>query len=87
VLDQPRDDRTGIQAGGKTVTLQVTPEEAQKIILAQELGSLALTLRSLWEQERSVKLDHATIHNTLGIPARVRYTKRNRYSVIRSGGY
>ncbi len=85
-IDEPRDLRSGIHKGGSTVTLQVTPEEAQKLILAQELGALALTLRSLWEQERSVKLDHATIHNTLGIPQRVRYKTRPKYSMIRSGG-
>ena len=73
--------------GNRTVTLAVYPDEAQKLILAQELGALSLTLRSLYEQERTVELEHATIHNTLGIPQRVRYRQRARYEVIRAGGF
>ena len=71
----------------KTITLAVTPEEAQKIILAQQLGDLTLTLRSLWETERFVKLDHATIHSTLGIPQKVRYRQRPTWQIIRTGGF
>jgi pilus assembly protein CpaB len=70
-----------------TITLAVTPEEAQKIILAQQLGDLTLSLRSLWETERFVKIDHATIHSTLGIPQKVRYRQRPSWQIIRTGGY
>ncbi len=72
---------------GRTVTLAVYPDEAQKLIMAQELGDLSLTLRSLWETERAVELEHATIHNTLGIPQRVRARQRARWEVIRTGGF
>jgi pilus assembly protein CpaB len=72
---------------GATVTLALRPDEAQKLILAQRLGDLNLTLRSLWETERFVELEHASIHSTLGIPQRVRYTKRASYRVISSGGF
>lgn len=71
----------------KTITLAVTPDEAQKIALAQQLGDLTLTLRSLWETEREVELDHATIHSTLGIPQKVRYRQRPSWQIIRSGGF
>ena len=74
-------------AGGRTVTLGLTPDEAQKIVLAQMLGDLTLTLRSLRETERYTKLDHATIHSTLGIPQRVRYRARPSFQVIRTGGF
>ena len=50
-------------------------------------GDLTLTLRSLWETERYTKLDHATIHSTLGIPQRTRYRQRARWEVIRTGGF
>lgn len=84
-------DEEVYQAGGfavgRTVTLAVYPDEAQKLIMAQELGDLSLTLRSLWETERSTELEHATIHNTLGIPQRVRHRQRARWEVIRSGGF
>ncbi len=72
---------------GNTVTLAMKPDEAQKLILAQRLGELSLVLRSLWETERYVELEHASIHTTLGIPQRVRYTKRPSYRVISTGGF
>lgn len=74
-------------SASNTVTLAVTPDEAQKLIMAQSLGTLHLSLRSLWETERSVALEHATIQSTLGIPMRVRYNQQPRWEVIRTGGY
>ncbi len=71
----------------KSITLELTPNESQKLILAQELGSLSLTLRSLWEADRFVELEHATIHSTLGIPQQVRYRAKPRYRLIQSGGF
>ncbi len=71
----------------RTVTLELTPNESQKLILAQELGSLNITLRSLWEADRFVELEHATIHSTLGIPQQVRYNPKPRYRLIQSGKY
>ncbi len=72
---------------GRTVTLAVYPDEAQKLVMAQDLGALTLTLRSLWEKEKALDLEHATIHNTLGIPQRVRTRTRARWEVIRTGGF
>ncbi len=72
---------------GNTITLALRPDEAQKLVLAQRLGELTLTLRSLWETERFVELQHASIHSTLGIPLRVRHSKRPAYRVISLGGY
>lgn len=72
---------------GNTITLALRPDEAQKLILAQRLGELSLTLRSLWETERFVELEHASVHTTLGIPQRVRYNKRPSYRVISTGGF
>lgn len=76
----------GLQAS-RTVTLAVTPDEAQKLIMAQTLGALSLTLRSLWETDRDVELTQTTIHSTLGIPQQVRFQQRSRWEVIRSGGF
>ncbi|MCB9741982.1 MAG: Flp pilus assembly protein CpaB [Alphaproteobacteria bacterium] len=70
-----------------TVTLAVSPDDAQKLLMAQTLGELSLSLRSLWEDERFVELEHATIHSTLGIPQRVRHRQRARWEVIRAGGF
>lgn len=84
-----RDTRSPAQRlnQGKTITVEVTPNEAQKLVLAQELGSLSVTLRSLWEADRFVELESATVHSTLGIPQQVRYTPRPRYRLIQSGGF
>ena len=73
--------------GGKTITVACTPDEAQKLVLAQQLGDLTLSLRSLWENRGHIQLDHATIHSTLGIPQRVRYRRRPSWQIIRMGGY
>ncbi len=71
----------------RTITLEVTPEEAQKLVLAQELGMLSVSLRSLWEADRFVELEHASIYSTLGIPQQIRYTSKPRYRLIQTGGY
>jgi pilus assembly protein CpaB len=72
---------------GKTVSIEVTPSEAQKVLLAQELGTLSLSLRSLWESERFVELEHSTIQSTLGVPQQVRYKPKPGYRLIQSGGF
>jgi pilus assembly protein CpaB len=38
-------------AFGRTVTLEVTPEQAEKVNMAAELGKLSLTLRSVTTPE------------------------------------
>jgi pilus assembly protein CpaB len=45
-IDAP-DMKTGGSSFGRTVTLEVTPEQAEKIQVATELGKLSLTLRSV----------------------------------------
>ena len=42
-IDVPKTPGSG---GGLTVTLQVTPAQAETVNVAQELGKLSLTLRS-----------------------------------------
>jgi pilus assembly protein CpaB len=47
-VDAPDSKPTGTGGSfGRTVTLEVTPEQAEKINVATELGKLSLTLRSL----------------------------------------
>jgi pilus assembly protein CpaB len=45
-IDAP-DAKSGGGSFGRTVTLEVTPEQAEKINVATELGKLSLTLRSV----------------------------------------
>jgi pilus assembly protein CpaB len=47
-VDAPDSKPTGLSNSfGRTVTLEVTPEQAEKINVAAELGKLSLTLRSI----------------------------------------
>src|SRR5262249_7508954 len=47
-VDAPDPKATGAGSGfGRTVTLEVTPEQAEKVNVAAELGKLSLTLRGL----------------------------------------
>jgi pilus assembly protein CpaB len=47
-VDAPDAKPTGVSNSfGRTVTLEVTPEQAEKINVAAELGKLSLTLRSI----------------------------------------
>ena len=41
------DPKDGVAEPGNLVTLEVTPEQAEKLMVAQQLGPLSLTLRSL----------------------------------------
>jgi len=79
--------RERARQGGRTISLALSPEQAQKIVLAQELGTLSVALRSLWEADRTVELAQATINTTLGIAQKVRRPRRAPYRVITSGGF
>lgn len=46
-VDQDANEQTDTANVAKTVTVEVTPEESQKLALAQKAGSLSLTLRTL----------------------------------------
>lgn len=45
------DNKRGQQAIAKTVTLALTPEQAEKIFLSEEIGSLRLSLRPFGDDE------------------------------------
>ncbi|MDP2308057.1 MAG: Flp pilus assembly protein CpaB [Pseudomonadota bacterium] len=70
-----------------TITVGVRPSEAQKLVLAQQIGDLTISLRSLWEMPEPVALDHATVASTLGLVQQVRYRSGPRYRVIEGGGF
>lgn len=50
-----------------TVTLEVTPKLAEKIAVAETLGSISLTLRSI--ADNSTDLEHALASNNVKLPA------------------
>jgi pilus assembly protein CpaB len=72
-------------AAQATLTVAVTPDEAQRLTMAQELGHLTFVLRSLWESEGPAQLTPATVQSTLGIPEQVRYRSRPQYRLIEGG--
>ena len=69
-----------------TISLAVSPGDAQKLIMAQELGRLSVTLRSLWEADGTLPLEHATVANTLGIATPPRAPGRPAYRVLTGEG-
>ena len=68
-----------------TITVAVSPEDAQKLTMAQELGHLTMVLRSLWEAEGKSQLQPATVQSTLGIQEQVRFRSRPAYRLIEGG--
>ncbi len=68
-----------------TIVVSLSPLDCQKIVLAQEMGTLTLSLRSLWEDRRFVELEKTSIHTAIGIPKKVRYRRKATYRTIRSG--
>jgi len=70
-----------------TIVVSLSPLDCQKVVLAQEMGTLTLTLRSLWEDQRYVELEKTSIHTAIGIPKKVRYRRRASYRTIREGSF
>ena len=65
-----------------TITVAVRPSDAQRLTLAQTMGDLTVSLRSLWETPEQLTLDHATMASTLGLVQQVRARRGRSYRVI-----
>lgn len=87
IQDVPIDPTSGRYRGYNTITLMLTPDEAQKVMLAQEVGALSITLRSLWEGNTQVPLEKVSVNNAIGIPEKVFRRPRATYREIRAGEY
>jgi pilus assembly protein CpaB len=55
------------RASFSTVTVALTPEQVQALVLVQDVGSLTLSLRSFREGDEPVPLDRANPITVLGI--------------------
>lgn len=55
----------------RAVTLALTPQEAQELTLAQEIGDITLALRSYLERDTRVELGRASIGGLLGSDEKV----------------
>lgn len=82
--EEPPSEQLSRQA---TISVAVKPSDAQKLVMAQELGRLSVSLRSLWENEGVVQVDHANVATTLGMAQQVRFKSRPSYRLIEGGGY
>jgi pilus assembly protein CpaB len=66
-VTQPQDEQGNkLAAGFGTVTLEVTPRIAEKIAVAQTLGSLSLSLRSI--ADNTADLDRAIASGEVSVP-------------------
>lgn len=81
----PNENKRG--APYRAVTLMLTPDEAQKVMLAQEVGALSLSLRSLWEGNTQVPLEKISVNTAIGIQEKVKQKPRATYREIRAGEY
>lgn len=60
-VDQEADEQTDQPSVARTVTVEVTPDEGQRLALAQRAGRLSLTLRSIEDTEnRSLEMTRLT---------------------------
>lgn len=50
-IDQRADDQQTAPAVAKTVTIEVTPKQAESVALAQEMGDIVLSLRSVGDPD------------------------------------
>ena len=71
----------------ETISLALSPENAQKLVLAQSLGELTLTLRGRFEKDEQLSLPPASIQSTLGIQRQVRYRRARTFGVYGPGGF
>jgi pilus assembly protein CpaB len=63
-VDQDANQQTDTANVAKTVTVEVSPDESQKLALAQKAGSLSLTLRNL-EGNNDGPLNATNIHDLM----------------------
>ncbi len=85
-LDQRPPAPSETLGSNATISVAVTPEAAQKLVLAQQIGDLTISLRAFWDRSPAVDLPHATVASTLGIVQQVRYRTGPRYRVFEGGG-
>jgi len=99
-VDQMADQRAEKPSIAKAVTLEVSQDQAQKVLLATNVGKLSLVLRQLGEEDaqasrRITEQDLSMVQpvaakatpalqSPLAVVTVVRGTKREEYSVVRS---
>lgn len=67
----------------RTLTLALTPEEVQQVALAQEIGSLSVSLRSSWAKGEAPVLPNVNAQQVLGTERPVMTRNRPSWTEIR----
>jgi pilus assembly protein CpaB len=80
LLDKLEDARSGTS---HSVTLAVTPSQAQDIVLAQETGVITLSLRGIGESEQELNLPATTPAKITGLKSLTKQQKKPRYQEYR----
>lgn len=65
-VDQDSDVQTDAPAVARTVTVEVSPEDSQKLALAQKAGTLSLALRTL-DQVQNADLEYTTLADLIQV--------------------
>ena len=92
-VDQQTNDQRNRPVLGRTATVEVTPEEAQKLALAQQVGRLSLTLRGYGEAQANTQAGSPSerravdVRDLLGIEEEQQPERRQGPTVkVRKGG-
>lgn len=67
-VDQETNQNTNAPEIARTVTLEVTPEDGQKLALAQKAGTLSLTLRTLEDEPDARPIEAISLRDVLREP-------------------
>jgi pilus assembly protein CpaB len=62
-IDQTSDEQREKPQVAKTVTVEVDPEEAQKLALAMQVGTLTLALRNIRSAEEAAEARTVRVHD------------------------
>ena len=87
VSDDSRSGGANVKMKGFTISLALPPQDAQKLVLAQSIGELTLTLRGRFEDKKEVDLKPASVNSTLNIKKQVRYRRNRSFGVYGPGGF
>lgn len=74
---------TEFQTKKRTVTLALDPVDVQKVVLAQESGTITLSLRPKWEEVKPANLEPATPASLTGMRELIRARTRPIYREYR----
>lgn len=83
-VDQEADEQTDSPEIARTVTVEVTPEDGQRLALAQKAGTLSLTLRNV-EGAEDVELEAINLSDVLREQTVENETRRRKTIIVRRG--